>query len=153
MGRQRAGTIVNVSSIAGRMGIPFQALYSASKFAVEGLTEALRLEVAPFDIRVALVEPGDFRTGFTASRRMTCASGSDAYRDAAARALAVMEHDETHGSSPEPVARLVARLVSARSPRLRHPVGPLSEIVALGLKRVTPSRLFERGLAAYYKVR
>jgi short-subunit dehydrogenase len=72
---QGHGHILNVSSIAGRIGIPFQAIYSATKFAVEGFTEALRLEVTPFGIRVVLIEPGDFRTGFTASRRKAAGAG------------------------------------------------------------------------------
>lgn len=153
MRRQGSGHILNVSSIAGQVGIPFQALYSASKFAVEGFTEALRMEAAPFGIRVVLVEPGDFRTGFTANRRLARSGVTEAYRDRQARAIAVMEHDETQGATPEAVARLVLRIVGRRSPRLRYPVGPLSERLALVLKRLTPSRLFERGLAAYYRVR
>jgi NAD(P)-dependent dehydrogenase (short-subunit alcohol dehydrogenase family) len=153
MRRQGGGCIVNVSSIAGRIGIPFQALYSASKFAVEGYTEALRMEAAPHGVRVTLVEPGDFRTGFTGNRRLVRGPATAAYRDRQARALAVMEHDETHGATPESVARLVDRIVRLRSPRLRYAVGPFSETVALALKRVSPARLFERGVAAYYKVR
>jgi NAD(P)-dependent dehydrogenase (short-subunit alcohol dehydrogenase family) len=152
MRREGAGCIVNISSIAGLVGIPFQALYSASKFAVEGFTEALRMEVAPFGIRVALVEPGDFRTGFTANRRVV-AGTSDAYRDRRARAVGVMEHDETHGPDPVAVARLVHRIVTLRSPRLRYSVGPASERLVLMLKRFVPARLFERGIAAYYRVR
>ncbi len=152
MRRRGAGCIVNISSIAGLVGIPFQALYSASKFAVEGFTEALRMEVAPFGIRVALVEPGDFRTGFTANRRIA-AGASDAYRDRQARAVGVMERDETRGPSPAAVARLVHRIVTLRSPRLRYSVGPASERLVLLLKRFVPARLFERGIAAYYRVR
>jgi NAD(P)-dependent dehydrogenase (short-subunit alcohol dehydrogenase family) len=153
MRQQGSGCIVNISSIAGRIGIPFQALYSASKFAVEGYTEALRMEAAPFGIRVVLVEPGDFKTGFTLGRRLVRGAGTEAYRDRQARALAVMEHDETHGATPESVARLVDRIIGLRSPRLRYVVGPFSEAVALALRRIAPSRLFERGVAAYYKVR
>ena len=68
MRQQGAGLIVNMSSLAGLLGLPFESFYSASKFALEGLTEALRLEVAPFGVRVVLIEPGNFRTGFTAKR-------------------------------------------------------------------------------------
>lgn len=153
MRQQGGGYILNVSSIAGLIGIPFQALYSASKFAVEGFTEALRLEVAPHGIRVVLVEPGDFRTGFTASRRLARAAHSPVYADRQAKALGVMERDETHGATPESVARLVYRIIRKGSPRLRYAVGPASETVALALKRLAPSRLFEWGIASYYRVR
>lgn len=153
MRQQGGGYILNVSSIAGLIGIPFQALYSASKFAVEGFTEALRLEVAPHGIRVVLVEPGDFRTGFAASRRLARAAHSPVYADRQAKALGVMERDETHGATPESVARLVYRIIRKGSPRLRYAVGPASETVALALKRLAPSRLFEWGIASYYRVR
>lgn len=153
MRQQGGGYILNVSSIAGLIGIPFQALYSASKFAVEGFTEALRLEVAPHGIRVVLVEPGDFRTGFTASRRLARAAHLPVYADRQAKALGVMERDETHGATPESVARLVYRIIRKGSPRLRYAVGPASETVALALKRLAPSRLFEWGIASYYRVR
>jgi NAD(P)-dependent dehydrogenase (short-subunit alcohol dehydrogenase family) len=153
MRQQGHGYILNVSSIAGRIGIPFQALYSASKFALEGFTEALRMEVAPLGIRVVLVEPCDFKTGFTASRRMTRDSPSPAYAARQERALGVMEHDETHGAAPEPVGRLVHRILTTRSPAVRYAVGPASETLALALKRLAPSRVFEWGIARYYRVR
>ncbi len=153
MRRQGGGCIVNVSSIAGQVGIPFQAHYSASKFAVEGFTEALRMEAAPFGIRVALVEPGDFRTGFTANRRLTTREDAGAYGERARRAIAVMEHDERRGRTPEVVARLIEHIITRRSPRLRYTVGPVSERLALVLKRFAPARLFEWGIATYYRVR
>ena len=75
MRQQGSGRILNISSIAGRIGIPFQAFYSASKFAIEGFSEALRMEVAPFGVKVVLIEPGDFRTGFTAARKWRTGDG------------------------------------------------------------------------------
>jgi NAD(P)-dependent dehydrogenase (short-subunit alcohol dehydrogenase family) len=148
---QGRGHILNVSSVAGRIGVPFQGIYSASKFAVEGLTEALRLEVAPFGIRAVLIEPGDFRTGFTANRRR--AAGSDApYAARQASALGVMERDEMQAATPEAVGRLVHRVIMTRFPRARYAVGPPTEVLALALKRFAPSLLFEWGLAKYYRL-
>jgi NAD(P)-dependent dehydrogenase (short-subunit alcohol dehydrogenase family) len=159
MRRQGSGRIVNVSSIAGAIGIPFQAFYSASKFAIEGFSEALRMEAAPFGIHVTLVEPGDFRTGFTAARRLAAASvargscpAGEAYAAAESRALAVMEHDEVHGATPEVVGRLVHRILTMRSPGVRYAVGPASEKAALLLKRILPSRLLAWGIGKYYRV-
>ena len=149
---QGSGTIVNVSSIGGRIALPFQGLYSATKFAIEGLTESLRMEVARFGIRVVLVEPGDFATGFTDSRRSARAAESDAYAGAYRAALAVVEKDERGGASPTLVARLVARILAARSPRLRYTVGPLFQRLAVRLRNVLPSKLFGWALRKYYHV-
>ena len=153
MRRQGSGTIINISSIGGRIALPFQGLYSATKFAVEGLTESLRMEVHRFGIRVVLVEPGDFSTGFTDSRRpVRGVSENETYADAYRSALAVVEKDERGGASPEAVARLVARILSARSPRVRYTVGPVFQRVAVRLKSILPSKLFSWGLRKYYHV-
>ncbi|GAB4197088.1 MAG: SDR family oxidoreductase [Roseiflexaceae bacterium] len=151
MRQRRTGTIINVGSLAGLISIPFQAAYSASKYAVEGLTEALSAEVRPFGIRVVLVEPGDFRTGFTDRRERVAAQGAT-YRDRMRTSVAVMEHDERNGADPALAARLVERIASTRRPRLRYVAGPpFAHIVAL-LKRILPARLFEWGLMRYYRI-
>ncbi len=153
MRKQSTGTIVNVSSIGGRIAVPFVGLYGATKFAVEGLTEALRMEVQRFGIRVVLVEPGDFATGFTDSRRPARnALESEVYADSYRAALAVIERDERGGASPEAIAKLVARILAARSPRLRYKVGPVFQRVAVLLKTVLPAKLFGWGLRKYYHI-
>ena len=154
MRRQNSGTIVNVSSIGGRISVPFVALYGATKFAIEGLTEALRMEVRGFGIRVVLVEPGDFATGFTDSRRPARnALKSDVYADAYHATLAVIERDERGGASPEAIGRLVVRILSARSPRLRYMAGALFQRIAVVLRIILPARLFSWGLMKYYHIR
>jgi NAD(P)-dependent dehydrogenase (short-subunit alcohol dehydrogenase family) len=150
---QGAGTIVLVSSIGGRIALPFQGLYSATKFALEGLAESLSLEVRGQGVRVVLIEPGDFRTGFTDRRaRLRSAGDGSAYRDAFARALAVIESDERSASSPEPVARLVCRILDARRPRLRYTVGPFAQRLAVHLKKAIPGRAFESIIASTYRL-
>lgn len=150
--RQRSGRIVNVSSLAGRIGLPFQGLYSATKFAIEGLSESLRMELKPFGIHVSLIEPGDFNTGFTANRRVVDGGQSGAYGARFRRALAVAESDETGGASPDHVARLLGRILRARSPRLRYSVGPPSQRTASVLKGLLPSSVFEREIMRHYDV-
>src|SRR5580704_228249 len=125
MRQKRAGYIVNIGSIGGLIAIPFQGFYSASKFALEGLSEALRLEVGPLGIHVVLIEPGDHRTSFTQNRRST--RGSDVgspYRDRFERAIARMASDEQGGPSPEGIARLLHKILNHPHPRLRYTVGP-----------------------------
>ena len=153
MRRQGSGYIVNVSSIGGRIAQPFQAFYAATKFAVEGFTETLRMEVASFGIRVSLIEPGDLFTGFTASRQCTAeALSRPEYAESFRNCMRVIESDERGGSSPEIVAPLLHRIITHPSPRLRYPVGAVFQKIVAALKGLLPSRLFEWGLRKYYRV-
>jgi NAD(P)-dependent dehydrogenase (short-subunit alcohol dehydrogenase family) len=152
MRRRGAGLIVNVASIGGLIALPFQGLYSASKFALEGLSEALRMEVGPLGVRVVLLEPADCHTGFTAARRSVAAGYSEAYRAAFAQSLAVIEADELHGSSPGVVARRLEKVIAARAPRLRYTVGAPTERLAAFLKRVLPYAWFAGIIRSHYKV-
>jgi NAD(P)-dependent dehydrogenase (short-subunit alcohol dehydrogenase family) len=143
MRAQRSGRIVLMSSIGGVIGIPFQAFYSASKFALEGFAESLGYEVAPFGITVTLVQPGNFATDFTASRKLAAAAGSSDYAAATAKAVAAMERDERNGAPPADVAAAVQRVLDARRPPRRISVGKAAERVGLVAKRLMPFRLFE----------
>jgi NAD(P)-dependent dehydrogenase (short-subunit alcohol dehydrogenase family) len=145
------GTILVISSIAGRASVPFQAFYSASKFALEGLVEALRMEVRTWKVRCALIEPGDCRTGFTDARKKDIDKDSP-YALAMVRALGVMEKDERSGSAPDEVAKLVESLLGKKNLRVRYTVGPGFERFAAGLKRFIPSRTYEWIFSKYYKV-
>ncbi|MCE1196822.1 SDR family NAD(P)-dependent oxidoreductase, partial [bacterium] len=91
MRAQGSGRIIVVGSLAGRTGMPYQAFYSASKFALEGFVESIRYEVGRFGIEAGILEPGDFRTGFTASRRKSDAV-SEAYLDSFSRVIGIQEH-------------------------------------------------------------
>jgi NAD(P)-dependent dehydrogenase (short-subunit alcohol dehydrogenase family) len=139
-----SGHIVNMSSLAGILGLPFSGLYSASKFALEGMTESLRLETRRFGIRVSLIEPGDFRSDLAATRRtVDGAEKDDAYREAFARFQAQQEKDEAAAPTPEPVARLVERILADPRPRLRYTVGMPAQRIVVPLKRLLPQRWFE----------
>ncbi len=145
MRRQRRGRIVLMSSIGGIVGIPFQAFYSASKFALEGYAEALAYEVAPFGIAVTLVEPGNVATEFTERRRQVPSSTEDpAYGPAVAKAIGTMVRDEANGVDPERVAAVVQRVLESRRPPRRVSVGRVDERVGIMGKRLLPFRLFER---------
>jgi NAD(P)-dependent dehydrogenase (short-subunit alcohol dehydrogenase family) len=142
--RQGGGHVVNISSLAGIIGLPFSGLYSASKFALEGVSESLRMECRGFGIRVVLVEPGDFRTQITARRRtVQGAETNDAYREAFARCKQKQDQDEANAPSPEAVARLVARILADPHPRTRYSVGMFGQRIVVPLKRFLPQRLFE----------
>ena len=144
---QGGGHIVNVSSLAGVLGLPFSGLYSASKFALEGMTESLRLETRRFGIRVSLIEPGDFRSNLSAARQTArAAAHSDAYREDFARVKAQQDEDEAGAPSPEPIGRLVEQIFSDSHPRLRYTIGMASQRAVVPLKRLLPQRWFEAAL-------
>ena len=144
MRAQGGGRIVLMSSIGGVIGIPFQAFYSASKFALEGLGEALAYEVAPLGVHVTLVEPGNIKTDFTASRRMAQpVDGDPVYGAAVARAVGLMERDEANGAPAADVAAVVRRVLESRRPPRRVSVGKAGERAGLLAKRLLPFRVFE----------
>jgi len=154
MRAQGSGLIVNVGSIGGLIGLPYQGLYSAAKFALEGLTEALRIEVRPFGVHVVMLEPGDTRTGFTGRRRKAAAAqGQSVYAEGFRRALAVIESDEGNGVSPMVSARVLERIITSRSPRLHYRAGAFAQVLIALLKPVLPARLCQWIIASHYHVR
>ena len=108
------GRIVNLSSVAGVVPIPFQTYYSASKAAINSYTMALANEVRPFGITVCAVQPGDIRTGFTAARQKS-QLGDDVYGGRISRSVAGMEHDEQTGMAPETAGAYIASVATRRS--------------------------------------
>ena len=145
MRRQGSGRIVLVGSIGGVIGLPFQAYYSASKFALEGYGESMAYEVAPFNIAVTIVEPGNVKTEFTVSRRtVEPAGGQSAYIAASTKAIGKMARDEANGVPSADVAVAVAKLLASRHPPRRLSVGSFDERVGPLAKRVLPYALFER---------
>lgn len=154
MRRQRAGKIINLSSIGGIMGLPYQGFYSASKFAIEGFSEALSAEVKGFGISVSMVEPGDFATNFTASRKNSQATMNDPdYGPIFKRSLALIEIEENGGLKPEVLAKKIEKIVDTKHPRLRYVVANLEQWFSVVLKRLIPGNWFVDILVSYYKTK
>ncbi|MBZ4418734.1 SDR family oxidoreductase [Myxococcus sp. RHSTA-1-4] len=151
MRERSSGLLVHISSLGGVVGLPFQGLYSASKFALEGLTESLRLEVAPFGIQATLVQPGDVRTRLTENRVKAQRSGpGSAYQAPFETALRTIEAEERAGVPPEEVARTVLELMEGGPVRVRYSVGKLAQRAAVLAKWVLPSRTFEQMVMSLY---
>jgi NAD(P)-dependent dehydrogenase (short-subunit alcohol dehydrogenase family) len=149
MRAQGGGHIVNISSLGGAFGMPFSGIYSASKFAVEGLSEALRFETRKLGIRVVLIEPGDMATRLPEMRRTAAAAGdASAYHSAFEKTKLQQAKDEAKAPSPQRVARVVARVLRDPNPPLRHAVAMPSQRVVLPLKRLLPYRWFETVVGA-----
>lgn len=152
MRKQGKGKIICFSSIGGLMGLPFQGLYSASKYAIEGYCEALRLEVKGFGIDVVVVEPGDFATNFTASRKSVAAPEAKEVYKSYAVSLDSIEHDETTGLKPEFLASKIAKIVSCTHPHYRYIVATLEQKLSIFLKTILPPSWFASILSSYYKL-
>ncbi|MBQ7622133.1 MAG: SDR family oxidoreductase [Bacteroidales bacterium] len=152
MRRQKGGKIICFSSIGGLMGLPFQGLYSASKFAIEGYCEALRMEVRSFGIKVVVIEPGDFATSFTASRDSV--GDKEAYEvyKSYERSLASIENDEQTGLKPEFLAERISRIVRKPNPRYHYIISTLEQRLSVLLKAILPPSWFAAILRSYYKL-
>ena len=148
MRKQGSGRIVNVSSVAAPVAIPFQAYYSAAKAALNAWTAALANEVRPYGITVTAVQPGDIRTGFTAAREKS-ALGDDLYGGRISRSVSKMERDEQNGMDPAKAGAYLARQA------LKKTVPPVSTIgfsykAVCALARLLPASLFNRIVGTLY---
>jgi NAD(P)-dependent dehydrogenase (short-subunit alcohol dehydrogenase family) len=152
MRARRRGRIINVSSIAGRIGNPGMSAYSASKFAVEGLSESLRLELLPLGIRVVLVEPGTFKTDiFDRNRRVakrTMDEASPNYARAKQLEGFIERLLERNRQDPRDVARVIGHAATTKAPRLRYLVGRDAKGEAFG-KAVVPHGAIEKFILKY----
>jgi NAD(P)-dependent dehydrogenase (short-subunit alcohol dehydrogenase family) len=148
MREARAGKIINISSLAGLVPVPFWGFYNASKFAVEGYSETLRLEVAPFGIRVAMVEPGMIRTALYAHPAPTPVAAYSPWRD---RSFETMKGFEHKAPGPEIVAARVSRIVAQKNPRLRNRLTREATIFPF-LRWLLPARAYEAGVRSGFNL-
>ena len=154
MRNRRKGLIMNVSSIGGLMGLPFQGFYSASKYAVEGLSEALRMEIKEFNIKVVVIEPGDFSTNFTANRKFVAnATTTSAYKQQFVKSITAIEKDENGGLAPDFLARKVCKIIESKNPCHRYIISTLEQKFAVLLKAILPDVLFFKILASHYGIK
>ena len=146
MRERRSGTIVNVSSIAGRIAVPGQSMYCASKFALESLSESLALEVRAFDIRVALIEPGVFRTEMVGRAAQTQLDPDSPYAVIERRAATVYAQGlATTAGDPHAVAETIERAISTDDPKLRYTVGADAAPFLRGRERISDEDWVEFG--------
>jgi NAD(P)-dependent dehydrogenase (short-subunit alcohol dehydrogenase family) len=146
MRRQHFGRIVNISSIGGRIYEPLGGWYHATKFAVEGLSDSMRMELAPLGIQVIVIEPGAIATEWSAiaGQNLLATSGQGAYADQAELMAAFFTADPRgQASPPSVIADAVAKAVSARRPRTRYAVGRGAKLI-LAARRILPDRAFDR---------
>lgn len=122
MRKNNFGHIVNISSVAGELPIPFQTFYSATKASIESFTAGLSMEVKPFGIKAVCVLPGDTKTGFTSAREKNELDDAS-YGKRVFNSVGQMEHDEQHGMTPESVAKVICKALFKKSPKPINVVG------------------------------
>jgi NAD(P)-dependent dehydrogenase (short-subunit alcohol dehydrogenase family) len=154
MREQQSGRIINMSSIGGKFYEPLGAWYHATKFAVEGFSDSLRLELAPFGIHVVIVEPGPIITEWNTIARdgLVETSRGGAYEEHSLRVHRTMERGDTGwaGSSPDVVAKKIVSAATARRPRIRYPVGKGAGSILLA-RRLMPDRAFDAMINTQYR--
>lgn len=155
MRKQGGGTIINFSSIGGLMGLPFQSFYSAGKFAIEGFSEALRMEVKQFNIKIILINPGDFHTNNSANRRNFLAPTdiNDPYHEQYDKTMAIIEKDEANGWEPIVLARKIVKIVDFKNPRQKYIIASFEQKLAVVLKYILPGKIFSWILEDHYKIK
>ncbi len=147
------GRLILIGSIAGLIGLPFLGHYSASKFALDGLTQALRIELRPFGVEATVVHPGDVNTAVSANQIEGHRTGEGSpYAPRFKRTVAHYDANVRAGGSPDVVARAVERLLCARRMPVRLIVGSPVEHAAVGLQRIVPRRLFEAVVRKAYRL-
>lgn len=149
---QHSGLIINITSIAGYMGLPYRSVYSASKGALELITEALRMEVKSFGIHITNVAPGDFATNIAAGRyHAPVVKGSD-YELVYSATLKAMDEHVDSGSNPNEMAEAVYAVIQNPNPKIHYKVGAFLQKFSIVLKRVLPDKVYEKMLMNHYKL-
>lgn len=152
MRSQQSGLIINITSIAGYMGLPYRSVYSASKGALELITEALRMEVKPFGIQITNVAPGDFATNIAAGRFHAPVKIGSAYEKVYSYVLSTMDQDVDSGSNPNEMAEAVYQIIQETNPRIHYKVGAFMQKFSIVLKRILPDKFYEKMLMNHYNL-
>lgn len=149
--RASKGHFIVIGSIAGLFGVPFQSYYSASKCALTGLVDSLRMELYSHHVKTSLILPSDFRTGFTSARAIYGLGADSPYGLKGKKAIAIMEQNERYGADPIIVARLMLKLLNKKRLRPRYSLGPLLQRTAVFIARILPKAFTEIILLYYYR--
>ena len=152
MRAQKAGLIINVTSIAGYMGLPYRGIYSATKGALELVTEAMRMETKMFGIEITNVAPGDFATNIAAGRYHTPVYEHSPYKEVYGTMLKEMDAHVDEGSDPKEMAESVLKIIQTKKPKIHYKVGAFMQKFSIVLKRVLPDKMYEKLLMNHYKL-
>jgi NAD(P)-dependent dehydrogenase (short-subunit alcohol dehydrogenase family) len=152
MRSQKSGLIINITSIAAYMGLPYRSVYSASKGALELITEALRMEVKSFGIQITNVAPGDFATNIASGRFHAPVIKDSAYEIPYGNTLKLMDSHVHSGSNPNEMAEAVYKIIQNPNPKIHYKVGVFMQKFSIVLKRFLSDKVYEKMLMNHYKL-
>ncbi|NRD23823.1 SDR family oxidoreductase [Winogradskyella litoriviva] len=152
MRKQNSGLIINVTSIAGYMGLPYRGVYSASKGALELITEAFRMELKGFNINMTNVAPGDFATNIAAGRFHAPVLENSPYKATYGKTLSMMDEHVDSGSDPQQMAEAIYKIIESKNPKIHYKVGAFLQKFSIVLKRILPDTVYEKMLMNHYKL-
>lgn len=152
MRKQRSGMVINITSIAGYMGLPYRGIYSATKGALGIITEAYRMELKEFNVQMTTIAPGDFATNIAAGRYHAPVLDDSPYRDNYERTLKIMDEHVDSGMDTQVMARKVYAVIQKKKPNVHYRVGYFMQRFSIALKRMLPDTWYEKLLLNHYKL-
>ncbi len=149
---QNSGLIINITSIAGYMGLPYRGIYSASKSALEIITESLRMEVKQFGINITNVAPGDFATNIASGRYHAPILKNSPYETPYSATLKTMDLHVDKGGNPNEMAIAIMKIINTKKPKIHYKVGAFMQKFSIVLKRILPDKMYEKMLMNHFKL-
>lgn len=153
MRAQKSGYILNVTSIAGYMGLPYRGIYSATKGALEVAMEAMRMEILQFGVIMCNVAPGDFATNIASGRYHAPLIKGSPYETVYGKTLELMNEHVDDGENPIKMAEAVYRIINTPNPKIHYRIGAPLQKLSVFLKRILPGRTYENMLLKHYKLK
>lgn len=152
MREQHSGLIINITSVAGYMGLPYRGIYSASKGAFELITETFRMELKDFNIKMTNVAPGDFATNIAMGRYHAPVIKGSPYEKKYGSVLKAIDEDVNKGNDPKKVAVAIYKIINTSNPKIHYKVGAFVQKFSIVLKRILPDKVYEKLLLNHYKL-
>jgi len=152
MRKQQSGLIINITSIAGYMGLPYRGIYSASKGALEIITESFRMEIKDFNIQMTNIAPGDFATNIASGRFHAPVKLDSPYKIPYGNSIKIIDEHVDDGKDPLLMAKAVYKVMNKKQPKIHYKVGEFMQKFSIVLKRILPDKVYENLLLNHYKL-
>ena len=150
MRSKKSGLIINVTSLAAYVGTPYRSVYSASKAALDLVSETLNMETKPFNIKVVTVAPGEFSTNIASRRYHASSEKSSPYYFNYSKALKLMNDHVDGGADPKLIGKLILKIINSKNPKKKYIAGSFVEKIAPYLKLLLPQKVFENLIMRSY---